>query len=526
MKHLRLIWIGLALLIILRPVAPGFSAAPSILLELKPNSVDLPLNEPVEVLLLVKNESDATLSDLKLSWVKTTSVQIEPESLAADTVLLPDEVLPWPIMLTWTGGDLTTNTVYFRLGYVFTSEGEKAISKAGTSTADLTLQELVPEAVDITTIAELGVETAIADINEHRPGIAYLTVTNKSTRELQITDVRVRTPDFVTVDRPEMSEDQSVPPQGIRVFEMDVSVSDRAFPGKHLLFFEAEIAWQQQGLARTATLTASKEIEVNVLGENAILQLISVPSLLLLPGFLMVTMFQFLWTKASPKKEKFFENATAEFWMFSVLLSLITALVYPLITRIGGAERNILRGYGLVDIIQLWAGSLIAAAVIWLVIASALGISRRRREKELRARTPATHDDPLATLRKMVLRKAALYCEKITCDGKGWYALTEPVTGEPLWAAARIMIKWNDLVEANDADRLRVQAVLGQGNLSGDALSGLIDVLNTLRTQQIGPNGPAKLDIYYDDGNRQPAQLAGDKWTRDGTSESIIRQLL
>ena len=141
-------------------------------------------------------------------------------------------------------------------------------------------------------------------------------------------------------------------------------------PGTHTLLWEADLTWSEGGRRRSGTLVVSKDVPVGMLGQSELLTALKIPSLLLLPGILILATIHWLRAKIYPRptQGEALKIDAVEFLFLAATLSLIATVAYPLITRyVFGDPRNFVVLAGFRDIVNLWWGSIWAGCIAWLV---------------------------------------------------------------------------------------------------------------------------------------------------------------
>lgn len=121
--------------------------------------------------------------------------------------------------------------------------------------------------------------------------------TDRRKKEWTVTDgdtqYKIRREDKeLCVYKPESEVEFKMDAREKAIVPFDVSATDVVRPGKHLLAFEIELKWQEEGQKQESTLIASHEVDVGVFGESEILTLLGVPAFFLLPGFLLLVVLR------------------------------------------------------------------------------------------------------------------------------------------------------------------------------------------------------------------------------------------
>jgi hypothetical protein len=149
-----------------------------------------------------------------------------------------------------------------------------------------------------------------------------------------------------------------------------VEASDRVQPGKHLLVFDVTFLWGEPKTAQPRDLVRSTEVDVQVLGESTVLKLLVLPSSLLLPGFLALSTWGFLWgldvgkpnNAAKPNLRNalnFSQSLTDRmFWVAGITLSIAGLAIAHFFGH------DVLGTYGLIDLIWVWMISVVLLGFI------------------------------------------------------------------------------------------------------------------------------------------------------------------
>jgi len=133
------------------------------------------------------------------------------------------------------------------------------------------------------------------------------------------------------------------------------------------------------------SIVISQAVDVHVLGESPILTVAGIPAFFLLPGTLLLLTIGLCWSLEerwwpAPGREEFpFKCTQPNFWLVSVIISLLIAIV-PWLFR----KRWYFSRYRLQDVGLLWSASILAGIgcyVIWWIYRN-----HRRRQAEERIR--------------------------------------------------------------------------------------------------------------------------------------------
>lgn len=461
--------------------AAASTQPPDLEIEVTPGSVEIPGEGDVEVLVVAQNTGGSELKEVRLSWFSDAAVDvaIEPPS---SHVLVAYGALTWILRVSRAEGPVA-GRLHLRIDYIW--EGEAGANPSPrVAVGSLAVAPRRPE--PLRRVAEIGLETALTSLNQHRPGTVYVVVSNTADLPIQIKEISPRGPNFVAFDNPDLKQGVTLTSGETRSFAHEVQAVGPVRPGKHLLLFDVVLEWEESGCIWTRRRVTTHEVEVGVFGETGILTAVGVPSFLILPGVLMLLTVKLLWRVDQSQGAFPVQVTSAEAGLIAVTLSLLTAVVYPVVTGWGGVGRNYLEGYELWDVMWVWFGSVVVAAVgyvlvfgtvrIWTRGASELAAWRKQR------RTPSD-EDPVAVLRKLERQGLGLRLPRVRVEIQGKVQrghLLEPKDGEQetVWVGPKIVVKW--LAGADPALQREVER-----QLSGEGSPGsLADVLERGRARR------------------------------------------
>jgi hypothetical protein len=149
-------------------------------------------------------------------------------------------------------------------------------------------------------------------------------------------------------------------------------------------------------------MTAQGKVTIGIPGLSDALQFLGIPSLLLLPGALVILTFLTMlpWLTGLPQVDW----KKPALLLLAVLLSFAAAYLYPWVTgRWLGLARDYLRGYELRDVVYVWAGSMVVGVVAALVVISIYWICVIIRWLVER-NEPRADDQPIDILKKLDYR--------------------------------------------------------------------------------------------------------------------------
>jgi len=407
-------------------------------LEFQPSTVILPFGgvQQATALVVVHNPTDATLRDLRLSWLQRPSLDVQPTAPLSLPVLAPHADHVWtldikpahalatrgaagPTATVRPGGPAAGSTVRtgplgvqetcvddnldLRLDYT-TVAGSKSSPQVILRSLPVKTQDLG----DLDKVLDVQIKTTLEALESSQSGSIYLVLKNNSARTINITNI---TPIgkgvvFCQGGKTKLSDDRvpfcfsssfhpaTLTPYQTAIEESQVSANERLKAGKYLLVFQIATQSYENGVPLGRSIVVSQAVDVGVLGESAIPKVADLLSFFLLPGALflltMATLWQTMWLQVPPFPGEFpLKWKEPSFWLVSLTISL---LVVILPWRIAG--RWYFKRYGLEEVALLWFGSILAG------VAAYVGWQFARNQS-----MPSERDSPLDALRKLELRK-------------------------------------------------------------------------------------------------------------------------
>jgi len=393
----------LVLLLVLPGTLFGAEVKPEI--DTQPSSLELSVSgKESPVLVAVRNSSDSVLSNLRLSWLANDRVRVGSAASLQLPKLAPHEEHVWEFTIALAQpGDKIGETLRLRLDYIISLAGE-AVPQVVLRPMEVKTREVEPP----DRLVDVQVKTTLDSLETSRTGIAYLVIYNKSIQTIMVRSIApVGKPDFIQLKlSPEFKESKLQPYQTI-VQEVQVTANRSVEPGKYLLIFKVTLGSHEGTTWRDSNAIASQEVILGVLGESAILKVLSLPSFFLLPGCLVILTAGLFcrvgWLRRQTRVGDFpLKYNEPDFWLVSITISLFMAIVYWLIVG-----RWYFVRYGLQDIAIVWFISIVLGVLgyaVWQRIAKWM-------EDRL---TLSTRDGPLDILRKMHRRKTGLVLARVT----------------------------------------------------------------------------------------------------------------
>jgi hypothetical protein len=452
--------------------------------------------------LLVTNTETITLtafSDLAIQPILAPQWQ-QGETLYGDLV--------WSVAITRPVTGVNLGNIYFLAVYRLRhNDGRQEVR---TAEATVTVKARPPDAIEQRLEARL--ETAVETLLDRQVGHAYLVVQNKAEMPITITAISLFASPEISYTTAAWGNGFTLAAQQARTLPITLTAADALLPGKQTVLIQVDASWESNGQPQQGTVVLKKEVTLGVFGESELLGIFSIPSLLFVPGFVLMGMLILLSGKVYPKALPLglaLDVKQPEFWFLSITASLITVLIYPWLTwststllsfilRQPIGARDFTRIYGFHDILILWLLALIASVVLWAVISACIWGWRywvalceeqqrkaeeqqRRAEEQLRADlTPAATDTAVTALRKIADNKSPLTLpqKSLVQEGKTVPVFVLPTAfpeSGKVWVAPPIVVR---LLEKSEARQKQLDDLLREPNQTATILSRLTEWLD------------------------------------------------
>lgn len=388
-------------------------------LEVLPASVELPTTKKKATVLVIFRNTSTTdsLQKIKLHWlsnIHSSNLNIKTDITSINTLLPGGEFASTVELYQTKQEEEILGKIYFLIDY------QKGVGISKVASTILEVKSYSEKKIE--ELADLKLKTTSEILNENRSALAYLIVKNKSYFPIRIKQVVPSGPSFIlfkdssnssasyTQNQP-INIEKDISPNTTYSIPIDVKAGQQIKPGKHTILFDVQLKWKQNGEDQLGTLILEKELIVGVFGEPAILELLKVPSLFILPGFLVLMTFRQLWIwhwcRANDADAEFvLKSDRPEFWFFGVFISLAIAVFYNLILK-----KNYLEEYGTNDIFVLWVYSICLGLIFYLIWS--LGQNWWKQQITLNAK-----DDPITILKKLHRCKLSAFLDRVKFEGK------------------------------------------------------------------------------------------------------------
>jgi len=410
------------------------------LVTISPTSLSLAKDESQEIALHIQNTTTGFITGPELSWLVLQGVDVRQVN-DPRAILAPGEEFIWRLNLTRSGEIYSGTQVQFNVTFFLDNVPRTVVKALSISSRSL------PSASDVATIE---VRTALNSIYEQRSGWIYVVVSNKTDDPITVGALRAQGPFFINIT-PILTE-TTIPGKSLLSLPVSVTVDSQVQPGNHLLLFEVPIRIERYGQEQNYLLLTSHQVSVGVLGESEVLQLLAVPAIYLLPGFLAMTTAGMFYktfrkqnTPSTETRDYPFKMNKEEFWVMSILISIGIAFIYPSLTaNVFGESRDFLIAYGLKDYAIIWILGVIAGVLldvlIWILdhlgkLTLWLGTKIINWLKNLyqklrlwidRSIYPAPEDDGLKLLNKINRQGLNIALWRVLLDDGNTYFLLQP----------------------------------------------------------------------------------------------------
>lgn len=458
-------WRVLLLIALLPLTIWGQQAAP-VTLEVAPKDMAIAAGERRQAL-VIATVTGSSVRKLKLR------ARTEPGTHAGigRIAKLPDEVrgnITWPVYISKDSDGKTSSRIIFEAQY---ETGDANAPTPGV--ANLAMDLTVKQRPKNEEVATARIQTSFDKLEEQRPQDVYLLVTNLTDVPLQVTDVSASLPSFVGVmtgDKcvvgPEgastiyssagQTEPLTIPPRQDHTFRTALCIPPytAVLAGKYLMLFNVKLDYAKDGYTTGSSVVESKDFQAGVLGEQEFVGVTSVP-FLLLPGFLVVTVLGLLLSKVWPKWNFAVDYKQPEFYLIGIVVSML--IVFALYRPVSGwlylwlwnvdlQGRQLLAGYSLQDIINIWVIAIALAVLPWALIGGVARLFAGLRARVLKGQTPTPQDEPLdVLLRLQRARQSFNLNQAIVGTDKLWELPLPSPDPAKKWLCGRVNVKFPDV---------------------------------------------------------------------------------
>jgi hypothetical protein len=445
---------AVAALIAVMLALPARAASPAVTVALAPGDLTLRPGTSAQVALILRNDADLPVTGLTLDALPPDGVKVDdlpkaPVDIAAHAG--SSQTLSLDLLDFSSGGALVLRATYH------VGDGTEAATGAVTVHAE-------SGTASVDSLVAVEVHSTSGTVDENTDTSMALLIHNKGPVALYVSAVDADTsskPLKITTENRHAG--LTVQPLDTAVLTYTAKVDGRTRAGKQMVTFTVHASMPPM-LPDAVRVVATQPVEVQVFGESALLAATSVPSLLVLPGFLLVASLGYLARQLSPRIAAHIPDPTGPyFWLLAVAASLAAMPLY----RLASGRWFFVDAYNFTDIVVLWVVSIAAGLLVFLIWWAADDLYRRRRE-------PVQGDGAAALLRKIARtggRSTGLrYGQVAGMPGNVAELPFNDVNGDATkrWVAPRIAVE----VPAADAPGL-TQAIDAQNtNRQADLVDG------------------------------------------------------
>ncbi len=168
--------------------------------------------------------------------------------------------------------------------------------------------------------AELSIETDSATADEYAPAIAYLKIQNTSNHPLRFADIEVLAPPFLDIE-PALRQAE-IAPHATLIVPFELKLNDRPRIGEWLLLASVTVARGSGPLEQRGIGVVEQTVAVGVPGVSEVLKLLELPSVLLVPGALILATWSLLLGGGAQNQPGWLQWKTSSFWLVAITLSI------------------------------------------------------------------------------------------------------------------------------------------------------------------------------------------------------------
>ena len=490
-KRVTAIWaaalrVALAISALLLLSTTTLAESATVSLEVEPGEIDLcgqlAVNQlPPTFQVVAHNNGTVPVSNLTLELIHDTRANFSPNP-ARVALLAPGSSAKWVFSVTEPEDGVVAAKVHCLLAY-------RDKKKEGTVSTQLDVKQRAREPLAQVATAVMSLGSSALD--ESRPVDGYLIVTNLSEHNLEAA-IACPASNGLTFDFPGLASKgigdcscdsgkaapkcnsvagklEVMPGEAVPI---PISISaNGASAGNRKIAFETNLSWNDRGCAYTATLVTTQDLAVGIFGQSEILTALGIPSLLVLPGVLIMLVVGIMWKAgvrfgSSTVEFPYPAKTAPEFWLFAISLSFAAVLVGYYVF-----DRPYLTIYRLADLMWLWFLSVLVGGLVFLTadLFYLVIILRALRWWEGRYK-PELNDEPRQVLEKLGRLKRGVYLPRLTISATGtpcfrFFAPRRPLP-DTCWVVPGIVITVN--ANAPERERTTKKAVENQRGPKGD----------------------------------------------------------
>jgi hypothetical protein len=365
-------------------------------LEALPASVEFQTDAtPPQVLVVLRNTSDKPWHDIQLAMFPDAYASSNVVASTQPSKLAASEAMSWQLRLPAHLPRPIPDSLRIVATY-------KTVDDAGKRTNQLlsTSVDVKPrKAETVSDVADVKLLSDADSLQDKQNFRLKVSVENKSDTQLQVTSIDLVGESFVELrGKPTILD--VIQPRHVQVVDLPCVVKDVISPGKRTLVVAIGLSWGPSAAKATGNVVVSREFTLAVMGVSEILGTLSIPSLLLLPGYLIVICTVTIWSlgEVSSTLQLWKDIAKPGTLIVALSLSLGITILYSRVF-----DRNFSVAYGLQDVIYLWLGSIVVGLTAGGLAVVCRWTWARSKQRALAQAAYFESDSPQDVLRKLDL---------------------------------------------------------------------------------------------------------------------------
>ncbi|HMI51832.1 MAG TPA: hypothetical protein VK525_09985 [Candidatus Saccharimonadales bacterium] len=422
--------------------------AQAVAVEVQPSAIPAAVSySEVQARVILKNPTSSAITGLLLSAMTNDGFEIQIGTQSAKSLGAGQSVV-WPIKIK--------NLNRARIPGTILLDAEYRAATGGTQHAFATVA-ITAEPDGTTKPVEASIEGNFDAVSQQRPGTGSLLVTNNLSVPVQIS-VHAHSPEntFVAPD----VESFEVAPRSVTAKEIKLNAEKQVTPGTYYVVFELEAQWNLGAAVEKRRLVVSKQATAGVFFESEVLKALGVPSLLVLPGCLVIFTMQLLltlgiWGLKNDSKLPELTISSPGFWIVAISFSGLFAIGYTWVTH-----HNYILRYGPEDVRNVWLVSIAFGIAFYLLLAGST--ARHRRDY-----IPTADDTPTTILKKLSKNRLTILRPQVQfklngVDLKGYVVERIDEEQTKVWVVPSIITDWGSTAEALKAQEAFQKGIDGR----------------------------------------------------------------
>lgn len=230
------------------------------------------------------------------------------------------------------------------------------------------------------------------------------------------------------------------------LYNMTIKIDDEISPGKYNGFIQVGYSFSEK---ESMNKIIQFEVELGIVIENDLLEVLELPSLFLVPGFIIISLMSFMLKKLNVIKEELFKVKSVEFW---IGLFTITFLIIIIEDKIQWSL-TLGKTYSTVSIAYSWMMSFVLGGFLSGLIAGIYYLVKHVKykfnEKKM-SLIVKPNDHAKTVLEKLLKKKIHLELESVKKDNKRYcyYENDDPKKSKVLISPIKIEAVYEDDEEA------------------------------------------------------------------------------